>query len=249
MPPITAVRLAAAGLLCLTSACKEERDQAPRVPTSGGMSVSVKKPDASTLDAAGPVRDAGLDEDAGPLPLEVECDDVPVADFAGESPATGRYLNAVDDPEDFRVTRTLATWGPTCSPPTIVLVMSDGACPDGRGHELEFSFDATAIQSGLISTGQNNLESDSISKILRVRYQRPRGLTPDGVWGTCSDVPPSMGLTIRDTRLGVGYGARFEATFEMTLGSCDDSENAPLLIQGSFDMRLRRSIDEVCPSP
>lgn len=249
MPDPTAVRIAALGLLCLTLACKEEREPAPRVPTSGGNSTSQGPRDASTGDAARPVADSGRDDDGGGVfPLDFECSQFKVAASAGESPSTGRYLNAVDEPPDFKVTRGLATWDITCTPPTIVLALSTGDCPEGAGHELEFALDATAIQAGVISPGQNAIESESIGKTLRVRYVRPRGLSPSGVWGTCAEVPPTGGVTIRDERLGVGYGARFEALFQMTLSPCDVSANPAIQVEGSFDLQLRRSIDEVCPA-
>lgn len=230
------------GLLCLALGCNKKEPDAPRVPTSGGQTVTISH-DASVPDAGRP---RPTDEDGGITPLPTECKTFAAADASGESPTTGRFLNAVDEPPDLRVTRSEATWEPTCGRPTIRIALSDGKCPSGNGHELRFLFDATDIDNGLIKVGQNVIEPEVESRSIRIRYARPRTLKPSGEWGTCAE-GASGAITLRDTRLGTDLSSHFEGQFQIMLPPCDGSDNEILALQGSFDAQLKRGLEMACP--
>jgi hypothetical protein len=143
------------------------------------------------------------------------------------------------------VTRVLGTWEPACGRHTIRLEMSNGKCPDGGGHELQFYFAAAAIDTGTITAGSNALVSETENPDIRVRYIRPGGLEPSGVWGNCDGPSGAIDLV---APLGTDAFDWFQGEFRLQLSPCDGSDNGIQQIDGSFDIQIRRGLDDVCPS-
>src|SRR5262245_49566244 len=138
-------------LVCLAlalSACSDE----PRAPlTQGGGPGKVlvgTSRDAATPDDgdAGSAPDAATDE-----PMAGECSAIKALRFGSgdETPA----VTATISPADFLVTRQAATWRDGCEHPTIAIELSDGSCPNGKGHELEILLSVDAIAEGQIGLG------------------------------------------------------------------------------------------------
>jgi hypothetical protein len=236
------------GVLALAPsfACDDEETPPPAQPGSH----PIGKP-SSGGDAGRdlPTGGGGDDRDGGaPAPVAPprECREVEVAPYAGLDPSTGRFTNATNEPSDLDVTRVLGTWEPACGRPTIRLEMSDGECPDGDGHVLQFYFAATAIETGMIVAGSNPLVPETENSDIRVRYIRPSGLEPSGVWGNCDGPSGAIDLV---APLGTDAFDWFQGEFRLQLSPCDGSDNGIQQLDGSFDIQIRRGLDDVCPPP
>jgi hypothetical protein len=234
------------GVLALAPsfACDDEDPPPPAQP--GSHPIGMPSPGG---DAGG---DNGLDDagrrDSGTAPVAPprECREVEVAPYAGIDPSTGRYTNATNEPSDLKVTRVLGTWEPACGRPTIRLEMSDGDCPDGDGHVLQFFFAAAAINTGtIVAGGSNAVVAETENPDLRVRYIRPSGLEPSGVWGNCDG--PSGAIDLVEP-IGTDAFDWFQGEFRLQLSPCDGSDNGIQQLDGSFDIQIRRGLDDVCPA-
>jgi hypothetical protein len=177
--------------------------------------------------------------------LKSECIDFDPAPY-GET-MVGDLNNAIGKPADFVVTRAVATWDDGCDRPTILIVLSDGMCPRGDGHELTFFLDAQGIEDGTIIRGMNNiLPEDGDSGGVRVRYNRPMDLEPAGSWGSCTGADGSFGVVAKDGDLDANDLANIQARFELTLTACDGMADGVQNVLGSFNIDMRRSLDDVC---
>jgi hypothetical protein len=238
------------GLALAPSFACDDRDYPPAAQPG---SHPIGRP-SSSVDGGGNDRheEDGEGRDGGAVPIKPpieppkECREVVVAPYAGLNPRTGRYTNATNEPSDLRVTRVLGTWEPTCGRPTIRLEMSDGDCPDGDGHVLEFFFTAAGIDTGTIVAGLNPLEAATENPDISVRYVRPGPLEPSGVWGNC--VGPSGAIDLV-APLGTDAFDWFQGSFRLQLSPCDGSDNGIQQLDGSFDIQIRRGLDDVCPTP
>jgi hypothetical protein len=237
--------------VCGLLACNDERDRPPLANGSAGPPVAVDMTRGDGGVGHGSHDDGGepRDDDAGTaIPsTQRECREVDPAPFSGEDPSTGRFFNAVDEPVDLSVTRTLATWGLACERPTIRIALSDGECPDGDGHELTFFLDYFAIENDLIARGANPIQPESEARDIRVRYVRPGWLEPTGEWGNCG--PDPSGSVIFKDRIETDAFDWIQAQFQLQLTACDGSDNPNQQLNGSFDVQLRRGVDQACPSP
>ena len=199
-----------------------------------------------------PLGDAGEPtpaHDAGPFELDsgqlvTECEEITAIPFIGED-TSGEYANAIETPADLGATRILATWSGSCDPAAIKIEMSDGDCPDGKGHQLSFLLDALAIQAGTLGPGIHDLLADGMGSPIQVRYVRPAKLEPVGEWGTCEGVTGTLSISGEP---GVGRLDELQALFEMKLAPCDGSGQATQTLRGTFHVMLRRALVDVCPA-
>lgn len=237
-------------------ACSDD-DPAPLTPGGGpGHEVGVNLDAASDSDDdAGASADAGDAGDAGDTddtvdagdsteaPLRYECVRIEPLQYTDDTlPAS----TATSAPPDFVVTRQAATWRGDCTEPEVVIELSDGSCPLGDGHELEIVFDVNAIEDGLIAFGLNEVppESETGAAGIRVRYVRPDELDPSGEWGNCFG---SSGSIVFYDAPNVARVGDMNFTYDLEVTSCDDRLNFPLRVAGYVEIRLRRTISEVCP--
>ena len=238
--------LAAALALIALVACKDDVSEPP------GGKVSLPKRDAGreVIEDSG-ILDAsrGVDEDGGgdgPGGLVAgECLNVSVANVINEESETG-YDNAITAPADLGVTRVVATWKAGCAQPKIDIEMSEGSCPFGMRHNLVFSFDANAIDSGKVHLGENTLTADSETVGIGVSYTRPSLLRPSGKFGTC---PGASGKIAFRGKPSTKAGSRLQGLFQMELAPCDGGTEPAPSITGTFNVKLVRGLEEVCPSP
>ena len=140
--------------------------------------------------------DAAADEDGGIYLLDsgilvAECEEITPVPFIGEDTVDGQYANAIASPADLRASRILASWGRGCDPASVVIMMSDGHCPDGDGHELSFALDASAIDSGVLGNGIHDV---SPSSPFVIRYTRPTRRPPAGEWGNCEGASGTLNV-------------------------------------------------------
>src|SRR5687768_11592941 len=160
--------------LCLVtcgSACGGDDSTAAPPGTGAGRAGrgGSMKPPVTVKDAGGgePDEDGGGGTGGGGGdPLGVECSNVKAAPF-GET-VTEDYFNSIGTPTDFAVTRVVGTWDDGCNPPTVKLVLSDGRCPSGDGHELTFFLDIDSLLEG-----ENSIVPEPDGRVVRVRYTRP----------------------------------------------------------------------------
>jgi hypothetical protein len=235
-----------AGLL----GCGEEGSNAPAPPSTGGGGTSTV---GGRRDAGRPSDDdSGMDdpadEDAGPsagiVPLRAECEEFEPVMFVGEDPPVD-VVAATTLPVDFMVSRALTTWEDNCRRPQILIELSNGDCTVGRGHALRIWLETTAITDGSIGFGLNQPKPEPNNGGIRIRYTRPAPLTPRGDWGTCTGSLTMLDFT---SELGTDRGARLQGRFILDLTPCDGSTNERQMVQGSFNVQLRRGLDDVCPS-
>ena len=240
----TSLLLIAVGVL---SACGDDASHAPLSRGGRGPEIirvaqpdggeNVNEDDAGSTPDAGPKPDAGGD---GRLPLEcmrttamrITSDEMPVA-------------TAIESPSDFFVTRQAATWNGNCASPLLVIELSNGVCPNGAGHELEFTLPANAIADGQIGFGLNTIgpELDTTDSI-RVRYTRPQPYAPVGVYGTCEAGGGQISFfEVPDITRAMNIQARFELVLE----ACDGKPNPAQVVSGYVDVRVRRSLTDYCP--
>jgi hypothetical protein len=161
-----------------------------------------------------------------------------------EDAPPGTFYNAIETPSDLEVTRVVSTWEVGCAQPTLRIVLSDGECPDGQGHELVFLLGVEEIESGVLAMGQNPLMEEPAVQGLSLRYRRPGRLSPTGQWGTCAGVEGSVDLL---GPLRLERGEVLQSRFFMDLTACDGSANGPQAIAGTFEVTLRRGLQDACP--
>ena len=223
-------------LLTCGGACGGDDSAAAPPATGGGKGGrgGGVKPPVTVKDAGG-----GLDdEDGGGDPLGVECARVPAAPF-GET-VTEDYFNSIGSPRDFAVTRVVGTWDNGCKTPTVKIVLSNGRCPDGDGHELTFFL---AIDSLL--EGENTLVPEPDGEVVRVRYTRPKSIEPSGTWGSC---PGSNGTFNIKGPLDPEDPGNLQAMFQLELTKCDGSSaTGTQMVTGRLNVTMRRTVKDVCP--
>jgi hypothetical protein len=226
-------------LAVVLSACSDDEAKAPLTPGGGSSHmVDQDRPDSGrNVDDM----DAGSTSDAGEGPLPGECMRVePVVFNTDEVPT----VTAIASPTDFKVSRQVARWSGACPNPTLIVELSNGICPNGQGHELEFSFPASSIADGAIGFGPNEIGPDTIGSI-RIRYTRPARFRPEGEYGNCDGSAGT--LTFYDPP-DVSRPMNLRATFDLNLTPCDDDKSNPEQhVWGYFDVRVRRDLGGVCP--
>jgi len=214
---------------------------APRDHMDAGLR-PVRPPRPTTTDEDAGAGPALADEDGGVL-FE-ECRNVDAVPFIAEDTAGGEFVNAIAAPSDFSATRVVATWGTGCDPATIIIKLSNGRCPDGNGHELTFTLDASAIESGELVTGIHTIDPDAGEGPIRVRYVRPERSDPVGEWGSCAGA--SGTFSVRGN-LTTEARTSMQALFELELSPCDGSMLPNQTVRGTFNVSLYRARTEVCP--
>lgn len=243
--------------LCVATAtfgCKKDEKKPPAAPGGNGFQSSNvgSGGDAGPKDSGGPV-DASLSLDASTV--TGECTNIdPGAYVNGSVTPDGTLLTGVSTPGDFMVTRALATWGVSCSSPTIMIELSDGKCPNGkpadRAHTLQILLSADAIDGtdpnkAPITVGQNVIQPDSETNGIEVQYIRPKDLMPHGRWGSCAGMPGSITFMSdpSTTRL-----SQLSGSFTFDLSVCDgNTNNSDEFVSGTFNLLLRRGREDVCP--
>jgi hypothetical protein len=231
-------------LAVVLSACGDDESKAPLSPGGGpGTDVSETPRDGGrgTVDDtdAGSTSDAGMG--GGPMPLE--CARIEAVKITSDEVPT---VTATEAPADFSVTRQVATWTGECPSPAVLIELSNGGCPKGLGHELQFWFPANSILDGQFALGFNTVEPDFAGAAgIRVRYTRPAKLSAAGVYGNCDGA--SGQITLYDAP-DITRATNWRASFELMLTACDDKANAPLRVSGYFDVRVRRDLASVCPT-
>ena len=242
---------ALAVLLGLGSGCKDEASNAPPPPSTGGGATGAIGFDGGTR----PPSDAGGGEDdedggggepgadSGVLPSEcrnVTRVQVPVDEVPADTEAS------TSAPADFGVTRLVGTWEGGCEAPVFRIELSDGRCPDGRGHALTFLINDEALRDGSLRPGQNLLDPPNDLGVA-IRYVRPGRLSPAGEWGTCGEEVSGVIDLFGDEPSTVAR-SRLDATFSLELPTCDaDSDALPQTVSGTFSVTLRRGLAEYCP--
>ncbi|MDH5674740.1 MAG: hypothetical protein OEZ06_21610 [Myxococcales bacterium] len=239
-------------LIVASFGCGEDGPTAPPPAGPGGgdgtsapqVSSAGRDGGASSTPAAGGDEDAGSDRVFGPQANEcTSFDALPFA--ADERPADGGYYNGVYDPLDFPVSRAELSWVGNCDHPTLRLTLSEGRCPGGDEHALSFDFDADAITVGDgLHVGLNALTPEDPTSTIRIRYNRPRPLSPYGLWGGCEGF---SGLLNMAGEVSTTARSRLQGQFQLDLAACDDSGNTNLNVEGTFDLPLRRGLTELCP--
>lgn len=237
-------------LVCLAvvlCACDDDEPAAPLTPGGGpGHEVGTGngKDDAGDDQDAGTIVDAATPDAGDGGKTFGDCMSTPVL-FIPNEEMPSRTSTAA--PDDFLVSRQEVTWTNGCEAPTLVIELSDGICPEGRGHELAISLPVNAILDGQIGLGFNLIvpEMDSVAGIT-ARYSRPMHLSPRpvGLFGTCEGAMGQMNFF--DTP-DVTRPMNLRANYDLILTACDGSGNTPILVSGYFDIRVRNTLDEVCP--
>lgn len=160
----------------------------------------------------------------------------------------GTLHNAVSLPMDLSVTRVETAWTTDCAAPALRITLSDGRCPAGDGHEVEFLIDAAAIQHGRIGRGNHLIEAEPLDGGLRIRYRRPREVDPvgEGVWGTCFGATGSVDFMLAPS---VDRDTEFRVRFTTTLTPCDDKTEDTREVNGTLDVTIEDGLDDACPEP
>jgi hypothetical protein len=220
------------------SACSDD-PKAPLTPGGGGPQVGHEdRPDSGgTVDDT----DAGSTPDAGEGPMPFECTRIdPVMYASDEIPS----VTATSLPLDFKVSRQVARFAGDCPNPSLLVELSNGICPNGQGHELEFWFPANLIADGAIGLGLNTIDAESATAGIRVRYTRPERYSAAGEYGNCDG--SSGTLSFYDAP-DVSRPMNLRATYELSLVPCDGKTNPMQRVVGFFDVRVRRDLAATCP--
>ena len=224
------------------SACSDDEPSAPLTPGGGGPhEVAVNRDAGSGEEDAGESERPDASSDA---PLPRECLLIDAKRFTTDEIPSD---TSTTSPADFLVTRQAATWRDGCESPTLVIELSNGACPNGSRHELEIMLSVNAITDGTIGLGLNLIgpEMDLVEEAIRVRYTRPQRFNPVGVFGTCDGSEGQ--ITFYDAP-DVSRPMDLRARYEFYLTPCDSALPTPeQFVSGFFDVRVRRSLDAVCP--
>lgn len=144
-------------------------------------------------------------------------------------------------PTDFTPTHVAATWLHGCDMPTVLIALSEGGCPDGRGHELVFNIEPAAIDDGLLLLGNNPLATTLGG--FAVRYRRAAPVMPTGEWGNCSSAGGSFDLD----RFAPATPGQISMRFNMSLTDCTGSATAAYQVSGNIDVPLARGLATLCP--
>lgn len=229
-------------LAVVLAACGDDESKAPLTP-GGGPGTDVSE---TPRDGGGNVddSDAGSTSDAGTSegPMALECTRIDAVKITTDDVPT---VTATEYPTDFSVTRQVATWTGDCPSPSLTIELSNGACPNGLGHELQFWFPANSILDGQIALGLNEVEPDFASSSgIRIRYTRPAKLSPAGSYGNCEGA--SGQISFFDAP-DITRPMNLRATYDLMLTSCDDTANPMQRVSGYFDVRVRRELEVVCP--
>jgi hypothetical protein len=228
------------GLLVAGGCGGDDEDRPGRVPVFNGTTDAGRDAEVpDDEDAAVADDDAGASGEPGIVPGECEKVD-PLAARNEDIPEAERPSGLMT-PQDFTITRALATWDTTnCNDPKFVITLSEGFCPNGRGQSLTFTLSANAIESGDIFVGDNLLVPDGDNPEISVRYKR----TPvAGEIGTCDGVtgqitfPSAPELTRGSTLFG---------RFQMDLTDCTGGSLPTKTFAGAFKVTVKRSRSEVC---
>jgi hypothetical protein len=239
--------------LCVVAAtfgCKKDEKKPPAAPggngfQSGGVG---SRSDAGPKDSGGPV-DGGITIDASTI--SGECTNVDPGDYVaanGGIASDGTVLTGATAPSDFMITRAVATWETSCIDPTILIELSDGKCPGGKQHKLQILLSADAIDGAnpTILVGQNTLQADpEENNGIRVQYMRPNSLDPHGTWGSCTGMPGTVDFLSEPATARL---SRLSGRFTLDLAACDGSAKTDEFVNGTFNLVLRRSRADVCPS-
>lgn len=233
-------------MLWLGACSDDSGSDAPLAP-GGGTSTTRSGGSTPPADAGGGTDDEDAGSDDGPVDPVIarECMAVDPVDFMGEDmPLDGSFYNTVTLPDDFTVTRVETTWGEDCATPTIRLLMSTGRCSQPGDHVLEIAMEADAIDRRDLVVGQNVVQPAPADRGLQVRYTRPSGRSPSGTWGNCEGADGSVDF------IALGTDARddLQAQFQFLLTPCDDETAGTQSVQGTFDVVLRRGVDDACPA-
>ena len=241
--------------LILGVGCSDDDSAPPPASTGGGKGEHVTTGGNVGHHDAGPEED---DEDAGALSRDGgifggggvvagECYNVDPAPYMSDT-TLGNFNNAIAKPSDFVITRVLATWDMSCVHPTILIALSDGKCPNGKGHELRFYIDAQSIVDGTVISGVNEISPETNNPDtpdpIRVRYFRPEPLEPAGNWGSCS-LASGM-LSIRG-EIDANNLGNVEGAFDMELTACDGMSAEAQTLIGTFNAKMRRNLLDACP--
>lgn len=232
--------------LLLGAACKDEGSDAPA--SGGGKGGRVTTGSTSKPMDAGNAGGEEVDEDGGTTvippgdPLITECLNIDPATFTESE--TGDFNTAIAPPADLVITRVLATWDRGCSPPTILLELSGGECRKSDGHALQFYVDAQSIVDGTFGEGLNTIAPEPSPSAVRVRYTRPERLEPEGTWGSCAGSNGT--LSIRGM-LDANKLREVQGMFQLELTPCDELAEGTQLINGTFNIEMKRSLEDVCP--
>ncbi|HKP64213.1 MAG TPA: hypothetical protein VJV78_46070 [Polyangiales bacterium] len=221
-------------------------DDGPRAPLShsggGSHDVQVIHRDSGRSDQE--EDDAGERPDAASdAPMPRECVRVDPVRATSDERST---VTSTASPADFLVSRQAATWRNGCDSPTLVVELSNGACPNGDGHELEILLSANAIKDGQIGLGLNPIQADKDSmEGIRVRYTRPDRYAPVGVFGSCEGATGQISFYDAPD---VSRTMSLRATYDFMLTPCDGKNSGRTqMVVGFFDVLVRRSLSSVCP--
>jgi hypothetical protein len=233
------------GLLAPASGCEDEQSNAPPPRSSGGGAVGAVGTDGSRPppddDEDGGAAGAG-GGDSGMLPEE--CQNVPVVQIPADELPPGTEASTTA-PTDFEVSRLVGSWQGGCEHPVFQVEMSEGGCPNGRDHALIFDIDAASLVDGSLRLGLNTLSPEPNDLGIRIRYVRPRSLTPSGEWGSCA------GATGMFDVVGDAPSSEARSTlqlrFSLDLTACDGSASPLQTVSGTFLVMVRRSFRDVCP--
>jgi hypothetical protein len=230
-------------LAVVLSACSDDGPKAPLTSGGGpGEVVDEERPDSGrTVDD----EDAGSTPDAGEGPMAGECRRIDAVITNADDLPT---VTSTWSPRDFMVTRVVGTWQGDCPNPWLVIELSNGVCPNGQGHELEFRFPASAIADGTIGLGLTLLQPDTVADAIRIRYTRPERWSPAGVYGNCdgSGMIATGNINFYDAP-DITKRMDLRASYELTLVPCDGKPNPSQMVAGYFDVRVQRDIATVCP--
>ena len=216
-----------------------------------GSKMPTAKPPGSSrgIESGGstaPDKDAGANMDASSISdadvfvLATHCVNVAAASEPGEVTLN----NSVQSPADFSVTRVSVGFSPDCRNKILELVLSDGRCPNGDGHELALEFDTDAIAKQEITLGEIDVSAAHALGQINVRYKRPKPLTPSGTFGTCGGESGVITLAqVPELRRGAVYAG----SYQMSLNACAGTTGAPQDLQGTFNATLASSLSDVCP--
>jgi hypothetical protein len=228
--------------LALLACSKSSQPSLPAVSTDGTPTGMQGSDDAGAVHTPGD--DAGSDDGGSGTYTTSECVSVDPGSYTNEDILPDQRGSGVTTPADLVVTRAIATWQGACPDPTLVVKLSGGGCPSGDGHELQLLFSAKALKDGTVSQGQNNVLPEPNSQGIRVRYTRPKTLTPSGVWGSCDG---ALGQVVFPDVVKVATHGPFKARVQLDLGSCDGSKQTNQTVTGWFNVELHRGLNDVCP--
>jgi hypothetical protein len=247
-----------AAALALVLGCRNEESNAPPPRSTGGGAAS-----GANMGDGGPrprpPRDSGPDEDedgggetmdGGGEPIDggvlpSECEEVPVVRIP-ENEVTSDVQASTTSPLDFEVSRLVGAWEGDCDAPVFRIELSGGECPNGNGHQLTFLVDAAAIRDGNFRLGLNSVLPEPNDIGVRIRYERPDGTDPEGEWGTCAGAEGTIDLL--DDAPSTERLSELRSRFSLDLTACDDGTVPLQTVHGTFNVVMRRGLEDICPA-